>query len=305
MKPVTRTSYEQLVLQAAATIVASVDVVLDQLALARAAALSPLHFQRIFRGLVGETPLELHRRLRLERAAAQLAHGDAKVTRIAFDAGYETHESFTRAFRDAFALTPSELRTSARAARERGARGPQTILSARCRAHYTGSTDPLVFTLFLESTMNVTIDQLPMLRVAAVSHRGPYHQIAEAFGRLDGLVRPTGLLDKARGMVAIYHDDPETTPPHDLTSNAGVIVPTDATLPVGLTEVTLPAGRYARTTHVGPYDQLGDAWAQLMGQWLPASGHKIGDGHTYEKYLDTPMDTPPDQLRTELYLPLA
>src|SRR6476659_10265707 len=110
MKPDTRTFYEQAVQRAIEHIVRSLDEALDLETLAEQACLSPFHFHRVFRGMVGETPLELVRRLRLERAAWRLLHSDAPVTAIAFDAGYETHEAFTRAFRASYADSPSGFR---------------------------------------------------------------------------------------------------------------------------------------------------------------------------------------------------
>ena len=98
MKPETRSFYEQAV-QRATEIVGNLDDALDLETLADGAGLSPFHFHRMFRGMVGETPLELVRRLRMERAARQVLANDRPITQIAFDAGYETHESFTRAFR--------------------------------------------------------------------------------------------------------------------------------------------------------------------------------------------------------------
>jgi AraC family transcriptional regulator len=82
-------------------------------------------------------------------------------------------------------------------------------------------------------------------------------------------------------------------------------VPEAAVLPAGLTEQRLPRGLYAVTTHVGPYELLGDVWARFMGEWLPQSGHQLGPGSSYELYRNTPGMTPTDELRTELYLPLA
>src|SRR5664279_2654955 len=71
----------------------------DRLALEELAGLasfSPCHFHRVFKGMVGESVKEHVRRLRLERAASQLKLGPASVTDIASNAGYESHEAFTR-----------------------------------------------------------------------------------------------------------------------------------------------------------------------------------------------------------------
>ena len=64
-KAVTLSHYEVLVLDAVRTLTAALDEALDLDALASPACMAPLHFHRVFRGLVGETPLQLHRRLRL------------------------------------------------------------------------------------------------------------------------------------------------------------------------------------------------------------------------------------------------
>ena len=105
-------------------------------------------------------------------------------------------------------------------------------------------------------------------------------------------------------MLAIYHDDPETTPESELRSDAALSISSTATVPDGLGTTTIPAGRYARATHVGPYEGLGDAWAQLMGEWLPQSGFRVGEGVSYELYLNNPTNASKESLRTELYLPL-
>jgi len=99
MKPGTLSFYEHAVRNAIHAVTGDLDRALDVHALARSAALSPFHFHRVFRGVVGETPIELHRRLRLERVAWCLRHQETSVVEIAFAAGYENHESFTRAFR--------------------------------------------------------------------------------------------------------------------------------------------------------------------------------------------------------------
>jgi AraC family transcriptional regulator len=306
MKPETRSFYEAAVRKVVEAVAADLDRALDLEALARTAAMSPFHFHRVFRGMTGETPLALQRRLRLERAAAAIVETDTPVTTIAFAAGYETHESFTRAFRQAYACAPSELRQRSRVSHPNHV-PPRVELASMSGLHYhRGRIDTSRLHILRGAVpMDVTIKDMPACRLAVVRHVGPYMQIGEAFARLGAIVGPAGLIGPDTTMLAIFHDDPETTPPQDLRSDAALTMPDDARLPDGVSDMRLPAGRYAMTSHVGPYEQLGDVWARFMGEWLPTSGERLADTPSYEIYRNTPADVPADRLVTEIYLPLA
>jgi AraC family transcriptional regulator len=230
----------------------------------------------------------------MERAAWQLLNTERPITTVAFDAGYETHEAFTRAFRASYGAPPSEFRRSHRV----------PGLTAPCGVHYRvdGAVQDFIPRNTGGRTMQVDIEQFPETRLATVSHRGPYHEIGKAFERLGGIAGPAGLFAHAGGMVAIYHDDPESTPAAELRSDAGLIVPDGIALTSELTEKRIPAGRYAKTTHIGPYDGLGETWGRLMGEWLPSSGHKVGNGPAFEVYVSDMRTTPKEQLRTDLYV---
>ena len=84
--------------------------------------------------------------------------------------------------------------------------------------------------------MDVEIKDMPELRVATVRHVGPYNQIPKAFERLGAVAGPAGLLPHSSAMIAIYHDDPESTPQDQLRSDAALAVPEGVTLPDGLVE---------------------------------------------------------------------
>jgi len=299
MKPATHTFYADVVQRVIENVASHLDEALELDTMAEQACLSRFHFHRVFRGMVGETPMELVRRLRLERAAWRLLHTDRPVTAIAFDAGYDTHEAFTRAFRDCYAKPPSEFRLGKRARIE---------LAAPCGVHFSadGGIPRFIPRDSGGRTMEVKIDEYPELRVGTVRHIGPYIQINEAFERLGEIAGPARLFEKPGAlMVALFHDDPDSVPADQLRSDAAVVVPDDTRLPDGMTEQRIPAGEYASTVHIGPYEQLGDVWARFMGEWLPASGRRMNGGASYEVYYNTPMDTPKDKLRTEIRIPLA
>lgn len=101
--------------RALAELRSSLDDPPDVTVLARGAGLSARQFARIFTRLVGETPPACVRRLRLERAARRLRSSRATILAIAVEAGFESHEAFTRAFQRRFGFTPQAWRKLPRA----------------------------------------------------------------------------------------------------------------------------------------------------------------------------------------------
>lgn len=83
---------------------------LDAEALAADLGFSRFHFDRIIRQVAAEPPAAFRRRILLERAAFRMLTTDAALLGIAVDAGYGSHEAFTRAFRRAFGVTPAQWR---------------------------------------------------------------------------------------------------------------------------------------------------------------------------------------------------
>ena len=98
MKQSTEQDYRERIVRTLVYIQQHLDDDLELDKVAGVAAFSSFHFHRIFRGLVGETLKEHTRRLRLERAARNLKLSAEPITQTALEAGFETHESFTRAF---------------------------------------------------------------------------------------------------------------------------------------------------------------------------------------------------------------
>jgi AraC family transcriptional regulator len=69
-------------------------------------------------------------------------------------------------------------------------------------------------------------------------------------------------------------------------------------------ETTLDPGKMAVFPHRGPYEGLLATWQKVMGEWMPASGLTIRHAPTFEIYVNDPDNTPPDELLTEICIPV-
>ncbi len=74
------------------------------------ACLSPYHFHRIFKAVMGETLNEYLRRLRLQHAADDLFYKKPPILEVALNYGFASSQSLAKAFRQHFDLTPSAIR---------------------------------------------------------------------------------------------------------------------------------------------------------------------------------------------------
>lgn len=151
----------------------------------------------------------------------------------------------------------------------------------------------------------VDIRTVSQRRLAAVWHRGDYREIGEAFGKVAAALSAQGNADRIGTMVAVFYDNPDQVRTSELRSLAGYELAPDVEITPPLEEILLAEGRHAVMRHVGPYAGLPDCYHYFFGEWLPASGQVEGGAASFEVYLNSPMDTAPEELVTEIYVPLA
>jgi AraC family transcriptional regulator len=291
MKTTTSITYQERILRALLHIQAHLDEPLELEDLARAACFSPFHFHRVFRALVGEPVYEHMRRLRLERAAQRLRQGDRSVIDVALEAGFDSHEAFTRAFHSMFNTPPTQYR----AAHQPAPDSPSGVHYDDASGYHQpdcGAPPP------------VEIKKLEPRRIAFLRHVGPYSAVGATWGRLCGWAGPRGLLGPKTQFLGLSHDDPQITPPEKLRYDAAITVdrPVEPAGEIGVTE--LAGGEYATLLHKGPYETLSRSYQALFGAWLPTSGREVRNAPGFELYLNAPDKTAPEELLTLIHVPL-
>ena len=150
--------------------------------------------------------------------------------------------------------------------------------------------------------MEVRIETFVVIEVGRMRHVGPYSEVGSCFERLFEWSAAVGA--RPGRVLSLSYDDPEAVAPESLRSDACVELRTDASPPAGISVDSVGAGRYAVYTHRGPYDGIAGAYKRLFTSWLPGSGEEMDDQPCMEIYRNSPLDSAPAQLLTDLCLPL-
>lgn len=255
------------------------DLSLDRLA--DEAAMSRFHWHRVFRAMTGETCAQTVRRVRLHRAATLLLNGTKDPDHVAAGVGYDNPRSFARAFSAHYGLSPLEFR-------KRGQHNAPLLTRRRGE-----------FAMY-----PVTIRKDAARKMIGIPHKGAYAHIGTSFEAFFALCQARGLWPQIQTPMGVYFDNPDVTPEAELRSMAGAAWAGGET-PEGLEACDLPAARYVVMTYTGPYAGIHTAYEALFGEWLPKSGEMPAEVPCFELYLNSPRETAPEDLVTEICLALA
>jgi AraC family transcriptional regulator len=258
-------------------------------ALSRIANFSKFHFHRQFAAYVGMPVARYVQLMRLRRAAHRLVSRESSCTvlDIALDAGYDSPEAFSRAFKRAFGMAPSTFR-----------RYPNWQI--------WGATF-VVPHLSRNLTMQVRIIDFIATRVAALEHDGSPDLINESVRKFTEWRKQSGQSPVASCKTfGIPHSNPDTTPGDQFRFDiCGEINEPIAPNDVGVRELVIPGGRCAVVRHVGSTDAVGDTIYPIYRDWLPSSGEELRDHPLFFHYLSVFPETPQDQWQTDIYIPLV
>ncbi len=251
---------------------------------AAACGVSRFHLSRVFQGLTGQSVMAYVRKRRLSEAARALARGAEDILEVALDAGYGSHEAFTRAFREQFGLTPTAVRTA------------RTIESLQLVEPFTMDAS------LLTDLKSPRFEDRSAFHVAGLSERYTFEtnhgipalwqRFAPHIGRVPGQI----------GTVAYgicYNGDGDG----NFDYMAGVEVRRPDDVPNELARLMIPAGRYAVFTHSGHISDIRKTVYTIWNKWLPESDVTHVEGPDFERY-DERFDGETGKGDVEIWIPV-
>jgi AraC family transcriptional regulator len=262
---------------------------LDELSIeevAETAFVSSFHYQRIFSLLTGMTIGEYIRKRRLARAGQEIACSDDKVIDIALKYGYDSPESFSKAFTRFHGISPT---------------------SARAPGSNLKSFSPLVLKITIEGglTMEYRIENKQGFKVLAMSRMFTAETSSTEIPKFWNEFFSKGCNKVACGRFGICCP-PEKGSRQFKYGIGNYLNETSADqsdVPAGFEILDIPAGIWAVFPCIGPMpDSIQNLWKRIYSEWLPTSGYEIVPGYDIEMYTAGNVDS--SSYKSEIWLPV-
>jgi AraC family transcriptional regulator len=253
--------------------------------IAAASDVSRYHLLRAFGAATGYSVMRYVRARRLTMAARQLSAGASDILGVALDAGYGSHEAFTRAFRDQFGQTPEAVR------------GQSPVDNTKL-VEAISMDENLVVQLAaprLDNGRTLLIGGLGERYTFETNQGIPFQwqRFRPYIGNIAGQIGGTtyGVCCNSDGTGHFEY-------------LAGVEVSGFTELPRELSRIRIPEQRYAVFSHRGHVSTMRSTVYTIWNKWLPASGYKVADAPDFERY-DESFDAESGRGTIEIWLPIG
>lgn len=282
MKNITYNDYIQRINKVVAYINNHLDETLDLKTLANEAALSDFHFHRIFKALKGEAIGGYITRLRLEATARLLRYTALTIEEIAFNIGYETPASLSKAFKKQYGISPTDYRTN--------------------KDTYIMKKEIINPDLALKAPKIVTLEPKNLIYVALTGAYGSL-DYGKAYEQLWAVIKAQKLFTKGIESICISYDDPKITEGSLQRSDVCLAIHKPATPQEEVSCKTLAGGKYAVFFYQGSYENLSQVYDTVV-RWVIDHEYTLREEPFFEKYLNDARRTSKEKLKTEIYIPI-
>lgn len=252
---------------------------LDIDAIARVTPYSAYHLQKIFAYLADISLAEYIRRRKMSLAAQELQNGSSKVTDLAFKYGYDSLDSFSRAFVRLHGVTPSAAKSGGAALKV----FPRLFFQISIKG---------------DVEMNCKIVELDAFNVVGIKKRFYFDEQRNPQGIREfwAEVRGAGMYYEIQKHSDGKFDDLVGVCTNGDSEGLDYFLATTTKLEkatAGLEIFTFPANTYAVFHFKGPLDEvMPTAEKMIFTEWMPGSGYEPVDGADLEVYSALPVDSP-------------
>lgn len=300
--PATPAAYLERVNLAVDHIVSHLDRPVRLNRLAKIAMVSPFHFHRVFQAVIGETPADFAKRLRLEKAIGMMAGSrKASLTKIAFGCGFASSSDFSRSFKQRYGVPPRAFDVDAwRAAHSRELHENEKR-AGRLIEKLPSRANPDEF--------RVHIRDVPARTVAYIRVDKPYQGegVLQAIHRLMQWAERNQLADNQ--WLGYQWDNPEVTALENCRYHVAVEIPPSRVQQLGhargeIGRFRFPAMKVAQIEIKGDIALELRALHWLYGSWLPRSGYVPDDHPGFESWIGRPFSHGKSYFEIHIQLPV-
>jgi AraC family transcriptional regulator len=238
--------------------------------LAEQANCSPFHFQRLFKSLVGETPKQYIQRIRLEGASHFIAlKPTASMLEAALEFGFTSLESFSRAFKNHYKISPDGFR-------KESDEGKIAILLSK--TNNTIAVDLLSASSAMEhqEELNIQIIKLPKKRVVYTSITlTDVEVVTNSYKKVKQWALARYVATQKSELFGLLLDYPLFTSLDKCRLHVCIVVDTKPEVSGTINYMEIPSQTYASFKAKGGMDALIKHVAYLHQVWLPESGFRF------------------------------
>jgi len=260
---------------------------------AKIAYCSEYHFKRMFSFLAGVSLSEYIRCRRLTLAAFELKDSNAKVIDVAIKYGYNSPDSFTRAFQNLHGITPSEARS--------------TIRSLKAYS-------PMTFQLSIQggNEMNYRIKEKEPFRIIGITKRVPivFNGVNEEIASMWKSLNPESIQTlkslsnmEPNGIISASTNFSEGRMEEKGELDHYIGVATTKNCPAQFAQLEVTASTWAIFEAVGPFPEtLQNVWGRIYSEWFPSSNYELAKGP--EILWNEQKDTSSPNFKSEIWIPV-
>ncbi|EZH76001.1 hypothetical protein ATO12_04215 [Aquimarina atlantica] len=265
--------------------------------LSKKAHYSSYHFHRVFSTIIGENLNQYINRKRIERIASILLVGTNKsIKELAYNYGFNSESSFSRAFKKYYGISPTTFITEGKMTLSKIGIESFTTEKYICSIDNTKK--------WIEMNAQITVKELQEIQLAGIMHIGEFDKIGNMYQRLIAWGNKKEMLPSSGfKAITIYHDNPNITQTPKVRYSACITINKEFKTEGEIRPFTIQRGDYVIGNFEIEAKDFPKAW-ESMSLWVLDNNYKFRDGDYFEVYHNDHKTHPEQKFIVDICIPI-